>query len=508
VKEDQYHNQEKMMKFRFSTKSFFSTFVKGRRAKEYIGQPTYETHPHLISSANMIVPEITKEEFQQRRQRLSDLVSNQTLVFVSSYQQKTSHDTETSKFVQDSTFSYLFGFHQPTSIAVLLPKGNFILFCQDTNANLELWTGAKCGYKRACDYFDCIDSFDINTAIENGQLKKIVSSSNNQPPIIVSKDVLFKNHIDQSLLQRVLSALNDGNIASTAATSLGDEQKKPPERAVLEIIDRMRLTKSEPELKLMRLAGDITSYGHLYGMKQSLKSKSERKLQAEVEHGFHQLNPSKADGTFFNSIIAGGSRACTLHYTSNDCLLDPNEFVLIDAGARLMGIGYGGDVTRTFPLNGKFSPVQKQVYEMVLDVQTKVIQAVDVGIPLSELQTLAVDTFSTHLDQLIGPIADTEQRKLRTRKYFPHGISHFLGLDVHDTPTVGRTVPLPENSVITVEPGLYFPENDETLPSQLRGIGIRIEDNVVVKRGKAAEVITRKYAPVQANEIEAVAGTN
>jgi len=450
---------------------------------EYLGQPTFTSHPHLMPNREDLVPGITRAEFKQRRKALGSKFPGQSLVFVSAAARKSSHDTEI-RFTQDSTFNYLFGFLEPGAVAVLKggDSGEFFLFCRKADPDREQWDGPRCGFHRAAAAFDAEDAFPLED-LESGVLRNVVGDK----AVLVSSDVMFKNHIDLALVGQVERAL--GEKLQLPASPDGVDK---PWRKVLEECDKLRLVKSESELKLIRFAGDVSSFGHMMGMMQARECSTERKLQNEVESGFIELG---AEGTFFNSIVAGGPRACTLHYTANDQVLNPSELVLVDAGARLMGSGYGGDITRTYPVNGDFGEAEKEVYQAVLDVQEQVIQTVRAGLTLVDVHSRAFEAFSLHLDRMLGKMDDGDERKKRTRRYFPHGISHFLGLDVHDTPTISKTVPLPVNSVITVEPGLYFPVNDVSLPEYFRGIGVRIEDNVIIGEDRA-EIITRRYAPV------------
>jgi Xaa-Pro aminopeptidase len=470
-----------------------------------LGQPSFKSHPHIVTRPEEIVRGITRDEFKARRRRLAEQFPNTALVFVSAAERRSSHDTSV-KFRQDSTFNYLFGFQEPGAVAMLKPTGEFFLFCHKSDPLKEMWDGPRCGHHRAADAFDAKDAFPVDELNESS-LQKLLSST--EKAVLVNKDVLFKNHIDLDLLNTAERFLCS-RIVVEEAREVSSDPKGPAEpitsfRKVLMASERLRLVKSADEVKCIMEAGRMTAMTALnmqsetflntfFASKQQ-SSRSETAVKARVE--FDLSWHPQGDGPFFNTIVASGHRACTLHYTSSDQKLEPQSFTLIDFGASLKS-GYGGDCTRTLQIgqeaqsHGSLPLGHQIVWEIVQDVQKQIILSVREGVSLAELQKKTVDAFARHFRETLrlGKDLNDEDMVKLVRKYFPHGVSHFLGLDVHDTPTIKRDTPLPSNSVITVEPGLYFGLEDESIPPPLRGIGVRIEDSVLVAQASCT-LLTR-----------------
>ena len=289
--------------------------------------------------------------------------------------------------------------------------------------------------------------------------------------------------------------------------SASRQGKKAPQAIVdcTNTIHEMRLIKSAAELQIMRQVNVISGHAHQRAMEKSAVGKFEYQIEAEI---LHEFSRSGARYTAYNSIVAGGDNANILHYTSNDEILADNELLLIDAGAELAG--YAADITRTFPINGKFSAPQKALYQLVLDAQNAAIAAIKPGQTLGQLNDIANKILTEGLHQLgilTGDLAVLLTEKA-CKKYFIHGLGHWLGLDVHD---VGD-YKIDENRrqvrqfeagmVMTIEPGLYIPQNDETVEAKWRGIGIRIEDNILVTQAGYENLTTT--APKTVAAIEAI----
>lgn len=467
----------------------------GSSSSALIGQAMHPTHSHMMTPSQL-VPGIERAEFALRRKMLCERVLSaqseapSAMIFVSNEEKYYSHDAS-HKFHQNSTFSYLFGFQEPQSVAVLVPStAQFYLFSRNHDPIKEMWDGAICGPQRALNLFECENTFGID--VLSRVLPALVPEMGSRSPVVVSADTLFARQVDTLLLRKVNETLQLSN-------DEGDENKKRT-RAILEHCDLLRMTKSEAELACIRKACEITGRGHKHAMEQRMLCKTEKQMQCEVEYGFGRESTA-ADGVFYSSIVAGGPRACTLHYTANDMQFntEQGELCLIDAGARLLGGQYGGDVTRTFPvLRQSFTAAERDVYLAVHDTLEHIVEITTAGVSFQDLQTAALLRLQRNLQFLFNGECSVEQ----TRKYFPHGIGHFLGLDVHDTPTIKRTENIPAGAVITVEPGLYFPANDLEVPKHLRGIGIRLEDNIVVRSSGSCENLTRKHVPVDLEQVE------
>jgi len=266
------------------------------------------------------------------------------------------------------------------------------------------------------------------------------------------------------------------------------------------VLHEQRLIKSDEEVELMRQAAQITVQGHLAAMREVKKLQTERQLQAEVEYTFKRLNSPRVA---FGTIAACGENACILHYTENSDALEAGELVLVDAGAELAG--FSGDITTTFPVSGKFSQPQKQLYELVLKAQQAVIAVIRPGVSYDELHQTSCRILTQGLIEL-GILQGDLEKLLEEevyKPYFMHGTGHWLGMDVHDVGAYkvkGQWRTLVPGMVLTVEPGLYIAPEQTEVAVQWRGIGIRIEDDVLVTES-GCEVLTQGL-PRTVDEIE------
>uniref|UniRef100_UPI00272E2FD3 M24B family metallopeptidase n=1 Tax=Propionivibrio sp. TaxID=2212460 RepID=UPI00272E2FD3 len=271
-------------------------------------------------------------------------------------------------------------------------------------------------------------------------------------------------------------------------------------RDLREPLDRMRLIKDAHELQIMRRAANITAAGHVRAMRASRPGLAEYELEAELSYEFRKRG---ADGHSYSPIVAGGANACVLHYVENDKLLADNTLVLIDAGCELAG--YAADITRTFPVNGRFTGPQRDAYEIVLAAQTAAIAAIRPAAPFSAYHDAALRVLVQGMVDL-GLLAGTIDGLIESEAYKPfymHRTGHWLGLDVHDAgeyKSGDEWIALASGMTLTVEPGLYI-RPGENIPEHLHGIGIRIEDDVLVTPD-GAEVYTS--APKTVAEIEDV----
>ena len=247
----------------------------------------------------------------------------------------------------------------------------------------------------------------------------------------------------------------------------------------------MRLIKSDSEIEVIKKAISITKDAHHKAMSRASSVKYEYQLQAEIEYEFKRKG---AYSDAYTSIVAGGNRANTLHYIDNNRELKSGDLILIDAGCEYEY--YASDITRTIPVNGKFTSTQKKLYNMILKTQLQIIKMIRPGVKRSELQEKAVELLSLgmmELGILKGSLKKIIKKELY-KKYYPHGIGHWMGIDVHDEAPYkyknGREIPLKVGMVLTIEPGIYIDKNDKDVPKKYRGIGIRIEDDIlVIKKG-------------------------
>ena len=384
----------------------------------------------------------------------------------------------------DSYFWYLSGFPEPDAVIVLVggKKPKSILFCRDKHEEREIWDGYRYGPKAAKSAF----GFDAAYSIE--QLDKKL------PELLVDRDTLWHaiGH-DADWDARIAKALNEVRAQARAG-------KRAP-RAIHDLraeLDAMRLLKDAAELATMQRAADIASAGHARAMHACRPGMAEYELEAELSYEFRKRG---ADGHAYTPIVAGGANACVLHYVDNNKLLNDHTLVLIDAGCEVAG--YAADITRTFPVSGRFTPAQKDVYEIVLAAQAAAINATAPGRHFMEAHDAAVRVLTQGLVdlKLLAGSVDTLIEKGDFRRYYMHRTGHWLGLDVHDAGEykIGNDwTTLQPGMTLTVEPGLYI-RPGAGIPSELAGIGIRIEDDVRVTE-TGCEVYTS--APKTVREIE------
>ncbi|WP_374324615.1 aminopeptidase P N-terminal domain-containing protein [Azonexus sp.] len=428
---------------------------------------------------------MTHAHFIARRQRLLETIADGVAIIPTAPEVVRNRDAH-YPYRFDSYFWYLSGFPEPEAVIVLVggKKPKSILFCRDKHEEREIWDGYRYGPQAAKAAF----GFDAAYSIEQFD-KKL-------PELLVDRDTLWHavGH-DDAWDARITKALN----AVRAQARAG---KRAP-RAIHDLraeLDAMRLVKDEAELVIMQRAADIASAGHARAMRASRPGMTEYELEAELSYEFRKRG---ADGHAYTPIVAGGANACVLHYVSNDKLLNDNTLVLIDAGCEVQG--YAADITRTFPVNGRFSAAQKDIYEIVLAAQAAAIAATAPGRHFMEAHDAAVRVLTQGLVdlKLLAGDLDNLIEKGDYKRYYMHRTGHWLGLDVHDAGEykVGNDwTTLQPGMTITVEPGLYLrPAAD--VPPALAGIGIRIEDDVRVTADGCAVYTT---APKTVAEIEEV----
>ncbi len=430
-------------------------------------------------------------EFTQRRKKfLQQLPDNSIALFAAAKEVTRSNDTE-YPFCQNKNFYYLTGFNEPDALLVLIKATTTqtLLFCRDKDPQAEIWHGRRIGAEKAQQMYDFDRCFTL--AEIDSQL----------PELIADKAQLFYcQGLDDQFEQQVFSWLNkvkqQAKKGIKAPTTLVDANA---------IVAEMRLIKSENELALMRKVNAISVQAHQRAMEKTRPGLYEYQIEAELLHEFAR---NGARFAAYNSIVAGGDNANILHYTDNSDVLKDNELLLIDAGGELAG--YAADITRTFPVNGQFNDQQKALYQLVLNAQNQTIAAIKPHTTFSELNDLANHILTTGLHELGILTGDLKQliADKACKKYFIHGLGHWLGLDVHDVgdyqtnKNKQQLRPFQAGMVLTIEPGLYIPQNDLQVDKKWRGIGIRIEDNIVVT-DQGHENLS-KNAPKSIAEIEAI----
>jgi Xaa-Pro aminopeptidase len=401
-----------------------------------------------------------------------------------------SRDTEI-RFRQDSDFFYLTGFDEPDAVAVLTPhdpERRFTMFVRPRDAEREVWDGVRAGVDGARSVFGA-DAAHTVQELED-LLRELLEPADAIHYALGSDPVL-----DSIITELVVTFRRTRQRAGRGPVSIVDPG---------EVLGEMRVVKEAAELDRLRLAARINVEGHLAAMRAARPGAGEWEMEAAMESTWRDLG---AGGPAYPSIVASGPNATTLHYTTNDRRVLDGELVLIDAGCE-SGL-YCSDITRTFPVSGRFSTPQRAVYELVLAAEEAAIATVRPGAPFSAIHTAALEVLVPGMLALglLKGDADELIAGGDHKRFFMHQTSHWLGLDVHDVGLYareGEPVTLREGMVLTVEPGIYVQNDAPDVPDEYRGIGVRIEDNVVVT-ADGREVLTRGV-PVAVDEIEALLG--
>jgi Xaa-Pro aminopeptidase len=432
---------------------------------------------------------ISKTEFARRRKHLMALMDpNSIAIIPSAREQVRSRDTA-YPFRQDSDFYYLSGITEPEAVLVLLPgrrHGQFVVFCRERDSSLEMWHGDRPGPEGICEQHRADDAFPI------GDIDDIL------PGLLEGRDRVYysmgrSTEFDRQIMgwvNRIRGKESSGAIPPGEFTDLDH------------MLHELRLHKSAAELRLMRKAADITARAHCRAMRACRGGMYEYQLEAELQHEFANYG---ARFPAYPSIVGGGDNACVMHYTENSAKLRDGDLVLIDAGCELES--YASDVTRTFPVNGQFSTEQRALYELVLKAQLAAIDQISPGNHWNHPHNASVRVLTeglVELGLLKGRVANLIKRDAY-RAFYMHRVGHWLGLDVHDVGDyrVGDEWRVLEaGMVMTVEPGLYISSDNTAVAKKWRGIGIRIEDDVVITEA-GCEVIS-SGVPKTVEEIEAL----
>ncbi len=387
----------------------------------------------------------------------------------------------------DSDFRYLTGFTEPQAIAVLAPgaeHGDYILFCRERNPEQEIWVGRRAGTERAVAEFEADAAYPID------------GFDDWLPKLLPGRKRLFMP------LSAQPGHKNDLLDALVGQRSQGRRAPNPPEQIIAldPVLHDMRLRKSAAELDLMRQAGVTSARAHRAAMHHAAPGMMEYQLAAILHYEFERDGMTWA----YPSIVGGGENACVLHYIENSAPLADGDLVLIDAGAEYRG--YASDITRTFPANGRFSEPQRALYDVVLAANRAAIEACVAGAPCNaphEAALRALVAGLIELGLLEGSIDEAIEQETY-RAWFMHGTSHWLGMDVHDVGDYkidGQWRALGPGMTLTVEPGLYVAAGSDA-DARFQGIGIRVEDNILVTEG-APEVLT-DAVPKDPDAIEAL----
>ena len=430
-----------------------------------------------------------QSEFKKRRKQLMQSIGKGNIALIGSASVRIRNRDVDYPFRQDSDFYYLTGFNEPDSLAVFIPgreQGEYILFCREYDEKKALWEGAHAGLEGATEDYQADDSFPID------DLDDIL------PGLLENKTkVFYPMGRDSDLDHRLLDWINHLRGQSRSGITA------PGELVSLEhIVHEMRLYKSASELKLMRRAAEVSAQAHVNAMQICKPGLYEYQIESELVYRFMQQG---LRAVAYPSIVAAGKNACTLHYVENKDRLQNGDLLLIDAGAECDH--YAADITRTIPISGKFNDAQRLLYQLVLDAQAAALEQIKPGLPWNAAHDASVEVLTKGLVEL-GLLKGKVKKLIKDEKYkqfYMHRIGHWLGMDVHDVGDykIDQEWRLLEPGIVlTVEPGLYVPADCKSVDAKWRGIGIRIEDDVLVT-AQGHEILTGGV-PKTIAEIEAI----
>lgn len=439
----------------------------------------------------MRTPDIDVNIFKERRKRLAQLIPGSALIVPSHPEYIRNHDVH-HNYRQDSNLYYLTGYEEPDSVLVLRPgkSPESILFVQKKDPSKETWEGFLYGPQMAKEVFGVDEAYEISRFEELA------------PTLLADCDRIYYRMFHNFDFDKTIEKTLKGIYQLRRRTNKGIlpiEDSYP-------LVGEMRLHKSEWEVETMRKSCEISSQAHIELMRSIRPGMNERALYGIF---LKEIMQRGCDREGYRGIFAGGASATTLHYVFNDQILKDGDMFLVDAGGEYEY--YSADITRTYPVNGKFSADQKRVYQKVLSLQIELIKMVTPDRAVMDLNKAAVKGLTEIMvdEKLLTGTVDDLIQSGEYRKYYPHGVGHWLGMDVHDagaTEVRGESRRLEPGMVMTIEPGLYVPANDERAPQGLRGLGIRIEDDILVTHD-GQENLTAS-TPKEVADLESLIGKN
>ncbi|MGI1679290.1 MAG: Xaa-Pro aminopeptidase [Cellvibrionaceae bacterium] len=432
---------------------------------------------------------ISKQEFARRRKTLMELMEPDSIAIIPSAAMKVRNRDADFLFRQDSDFFYLTGFNEPEAVLVLVPgreHGETVMFVREKDIEKEIWDGYISGPEGACKDFGADDAFPIDDIDEI--LPGLIEGTE-RVYYAMGKNAAF----DQDVMNWVNSIRAKVRAGATPPGEFSDLDH---------FLHDMRLFKSAAEIRIMKRAGEISANAHARAMRVCKPGMYEYQVEAEMKHEFGM---SGAPNVAYNPIVGSGDNACILHYVENNQKLKSGDLLLIDAGCELDN--YASDITRTFPVSGKFSPEQKALYELTLAAQTAAMKVITTKHHWNDPHEESVRVITSGLVEL-GLLKGDVDELIKTegyKRFYMHRVGHWLGMDVHDVGDYkvgGEWRVLEPGMVMTVEPGIYVSPTDETVEEKWRGIGIRIEDDVLVTK-TGCEILSAG-APRTVDEIEAL----
>ncbi len=417
-----------------------------------------------------------KNNFSERRLQLSNKVLDDSAIIVASALVKSRISDTDYAFRQDSNFYYLSGYEEPDSLILIRPnhdKEKFIIFCRDRDPLREQWDGFRTGQDGAIQEYQADNAYSIN------------SIDQMMPELLAGvKNIYFSMSAPCGVDLKISQWVEDIRKNTRAGA-------EPPHNLLSldSILHEMRLIKEDHEMDLMKQAADITTEAHIRAMQAVTPGMYEYQLEAEYLYAF---NKNGARSPAYNSIVGGGNNSCILHYVENNAELKDGDLVLVDAGCEYKY--YASDVTRTFPVNGKFSPEQKEIYSIVLEAHKQSMEQAKPGNKWNLMHEKSVEVIVEGLLDL-GLLKGTKDQVIENgdySKFYMHRIGHWLGMDVHDVGGYkqdGDWRDLEKGMVMTIEPGIYILDSLEDVDDKWKGIGVRIEDDIVVTES-GFEVLT------------------
>lgn len=433
------------------------------------GQPTAETHPQLVA-AGEITPGITEQEYVARRKKLLELLPEKSLVIMASAPVKMMTDVVPYPFRQDADYLYLTGCQQPGGIAVLNDEFGLCMFMPDSDPEEEIWRGQVAGTYAALNTFKADQTFSIS------KLHMLL------PDMIAKACKVYHNcdiaGSDYADLPAFKKALNESNVHN-----------------LCKYTHEARWIKSPSEINIMKQSAAITCQALLQTMLASKTCPHEHILATTIEY---ECKIRGAQRMAFPPVVGGGANGSVIHYSRNDQQIKEGEMVLMDVGCEVNG--YVSDLTRTWPPCGSFSPGQQELYELILDTANECLKLCKPGASLRQIHSYSVQLLSKGLKEL-GVLKNSPSMFQSYWKFNPTSIGHYLGMDVHDCSSIKNDRLLQPGVVITIEPGVYIPVNSN-VPERFRGIGIRIEDEVLIT-DSGHEVLTASV-PREIKQIESL----
>ena len=408
-----------------------------------------------------------KNNYSDRRSQLSRKVLEDSAIIVGSASVKSRISDTEYPYRQDSNFYYLSGYEEPESLILIRPnheKEKFVIFCRDRDPLREQWDGFRSGQEGAVNDYGADSAYSINSLDEL------------MPDLLEgTKNIYFSMSAPCGLDQKIAQWVEDIRKNTRAGA-------EPPQNLLSldSILHEMRLFKEGYEMDLMKKAADINTEAHIRAMQAVTPGMFEYQLEAEYLYAF---NKNGARSPAYNSIVGGGNNSCILHYVENNAELKDGDLVLVDAGCEYQY--YASDVTRTFPVNGKFSPEQKEIYSIVLEAHKQSMEQARPGNKWNLMHEKSVEVIIEGLLS-IGLLKGSKEEHIEKgtySKFYMHRIGHWLGMDVHDVGSYkkdGDWRDLEKGMVMTIEPGIYILDSLDDVDDKWKGIGVRIEDNIVI----------------------------